>query len=59
MFTVYATKDGYEPSDSVTEEIDIRTLVGKVGDVNGDGEIGMPDVMFIIQYILRGKFPNE
>ena len=29
------------------------------GDANGDGEIGMPDVMYIIQYILNGKFPDE
>lgn len=29
------------------------------GDVNGDGEVGMPDVMYIIQYILNGKFPDE
>jgi len=29
------------------------------GDVNGDGEIGMPDIMCITQYILNGKFPDE
>ena len=29
------------------------------GDVNLDGEIGMPDVMFIVNYILNGKFPDE
>ena len=29
------------------------------GDVNGDGIISMPDAMFIIQYILKGKFPDE
>ena len=29
------------------------------GDVNGDGEIGMPDIMFIVNYILNGKFPDE
>ena len=29
------------------------------GDLNGDGEVGMPDVMFLIQKILNGKFPDE
>ena len=24
-----------------------------------DKKIGMPDVMFIINYILKGKFPDE
>lgn len=31
----------------------------KAADVNGDGEIGMPDIMFIVNYILNGKFPNK
>ena len=57
--SIYATKDGYEPSDTLTQEIDTRLLLGKVGDVNGDGEIGMPDVMFIVNYILNGKFPEK
>ena len=57
--SVYATKEGYEPSDVLTQDIDPKLLLGKLGDVNGDGEIGMPDVMYIIQYILNGKFPNE
>ena len=30
-----------------------------MGDINGDGEIGMPDVMYIINYILNGKFPDK
>ena len=57
--SIYATKDGYEPSDTLTQVIDPRLLLGKVGDVNGDGEIGMPDVMYIVNYILNGKFPEE
>ena len=57
--SINATKDGYEPSDALTQEIDTRLLLGKVGDVNGDGEIGMPDVMFIVTYILNGKVPEE
>ena len=31
----------------------------KAADVNGDGEIGMPDIMFIVNYILNGKFPDK
>ena len=31
----------------------------KAADVNGDGEIGMPDVMYIVNYILNGKFPEK
>ena len=29
------------------------------GDLNGDGEVGMPDVMFLVNKILNGKFPEE
>jgi len=57
--SVYATKDGYEPSDVLTQVIDPRIIIGKLGDVNGDGEVGMPDVMYIIQYILNGKYPGQ
>ena len=32
---------------------------GVRGDLNGDGEVGMPDVMFLIQRIFNGKFPDE
>jgi hypothetical protein len=28
-------------------------------DANDDGEIGMQDVMFIVQYTQNGKFPDE
>ena len=58
--TVYAKKDGYENSDVATKEINLSgTDYGKKGDVNGDGEVGMPDVMYIVNYILNGKFPEE
>ena len=57
--SLYATKDGYEPSDTITQEIDPRLLLGKIGDVNGDGEVGMSDVMYLVQKILNGKFPDE
>ena len=29
------------------------------GDLNGDGEITMSDVMYLVQKILNGKFPDE
>ena len=32
---------------------------GVRGDLNGDGEVSMPDVMCLIQRILNGKFPDE
>ena len=57
--TVYATKSGYENSDVATKEINISGLGGIRGDVNFDNEVGMPDVMFIVNYILNGKFPDE
>jgi hypothetical protein len=58
--TVYARKDGYEDSDVATKEIEVGgTSSGIRGDVNLDNEIGMPDVMFIVNYILNGKFPDE
>lgn len=36
------------------EESDVATFTYAIirGDVNGDGEIGMPDIMFIVNYIL-------
>jgi hypothetical protein len=61
IVSVYASKSGYENSDVVTEEVVIsgRRVVGLRGDVNEDGEIGMPDIMFLVQYILNGNFPDE
>ena len=57
--TVYATKDGYENSEVATKDIEVGGESAIRGDVNLDGEIGMPDVMFIVNYILNGKFPDE
>ena len=57
--TVYATKEGYENSDVATKEINVGGSGGVRGDVNLDGEVGMPDVMFIVNYILNGEFPKE
>ena len=58
--TVYATKFGYDNSDVATKEVNVGGGTSGIrGDVNLDGEIGMPDVMFIVNYILNGKFPDE
>lgn len=29
------------------------------GDVNNDGKVSMPDAMFIVNKVLKGKFPDE
>ena len=59
--TLFATKAGLEKSDKAHYELEISggSIVGLRGDVNEDGEIGMPDIMFLVQYILNGKFPDE
>ena len=59
--TVYATKDGYENSEVATKDIEVGGggSAGIRGDVNLDNEVGMPDVMFIVNYILNGTFPDE
>ncbi len=57
--TVYATKKGYENSDVATKDIDVSGTSSIRGDVNNDGQVGMPDAMFIVNKILNGKFPDE
>ena len=58
--TVYATKDGYENSDVATKEINVSGGASGIrGDVNNDGQVSMPDAMFIVNKILNGKFPDE
>ena len=49
MFTVsvYATKTGYENSEVATKEISIEGGSGLKGDVNGDGEVGIGDIISI------------
>ena len=49
MFTVsvYATKDGYVDSDVATMEISVEGGSGMKGDVNGDGEVGIGDIISI------------
>ena len=46
--TVYAKKDGYENSDLVTKEIDVR---GVKGDVNDDGDVTAQDASLILQKV--------
>ena len=46
IVSVYATKAGYEDSEVVTAEISIEGS-GLKGDVNGDGEVGIGDIITI------------
>ena len=59
--TLYATKAGLEDSDKAYYELEISggSIVGIRGDANNDGQVNMPDVMFIVNKILNGKFPDE
>ncbi|MBR6892963.1 MAG: leucine-rich repeat domain-containing protein [Bacteroidaceae bacterium] len=50
--SVCAKKDGYENSDTVTKEIDIR---GLMGDMNEDGSLSVTDVTILIDRILKQK----
>ena len=47
IVSVYATKSGYEDSEVVTAEISIEGGSGLKGDVNGDGEVGIGDIISI------------
>ena len=46
IVSVYATKTGYENSEVATAEISIEGG-GLKGDVNGDGEVGIGDIISI------------
>ena len=48
--TVYATKDGYENSDTATAEF---TATGKVGDLNGDGKVNVADHVKLSEIIMN------
>lgn len=43
----------YLVNDSGTSNVPMR------GDVNKDGEVNIPDAMYIVNKILNGKFPDE
>ena len=47
IVSVYATKTGYENSEVATAEISIEGSSGLKGDVNGDGEVGIGDIVSI------------
>ena len=46
---VYASKEDYTNSDTLTQEIDIS---GLIGDMNGDGSITVTDVVILLDKIL-------
>lgn len=50
--SVYATKDGYEDSDVATADVEISW--GKKGDVTGDGEVNVSDLVTTTN-IIMGK----
>lgn len=52
IISVYATKEGYEPSDSLTLETSPKVLLDKFGDVNGDGTINGTDIQEVINIIV-------
>ena len=53
--SVYAKKEGYEPSDTITYEIDPRVLMGIIGDVNNDGKVNGTDIQEVINIIVEGE----
>ena len=50
--SVYATKAGYDNSDTATAEF---TATGKQGDMNGDNNITVTDALMIVDQILKNK----
>ncbi len=49
--SVYATKDGYNNSETATK--DIKLSVGEKGDVNGDGKVSITDAVGVVNIILN------
>ena len=50
--SVYATKAGYENSDTATKEINMAGTGGILGDVNGDGVVNAADIVMITNIIM-------
>lgn len=46
--SVYAVKEGYENSDTATTTINMSQM----GDLNGDGQVSIADVTFLVNLIL-------
>ncbi len=56
--SVYATKSGYQNSETVTKDIELS--IGKKGDVNGDGKVSITDAVNVVNIILNGgDSPSE
>ena len=53
--SVYATKDGYEPSESLAIETTPKVLLDKLGDVNGDGVVNGTDIQEVINIIVNAE----
>ena len=51
--TVYATKEGYQDSDSV--EADVELNVGILGDTNRDGRVTITDAVGVVNIILNNS----
>ena len=49
--SVYATKAGFDNSDVATEEIEV---LGMKGDINGDGEVNVTDIVTLVNIIMSG-----
>ena len=55
IVSVYAKKSGYDNSEVVTKQIDIR---GLKGDVNADGVVSITDAVSVVNIILdNGEAP--
>lgn len=50
VVTVYATKEGYDQSDTAQKEIQVKG--GKPGDANGDGVVNAADVVKTVNIIM-------
>jgi len=50
--TCFATCPGYNTSNVVTRKLNLNDLVSGNGDVNGDGEINISDITYLVNKIL-------
>ena len=55
--SVYASKEGFDNSETVRKTITTGGTGGQVGDVNGDGEVNAADIAKLVEIIL-GKNKN-
>ena len=51
--TVYATKEGYQDSDTATAEF--TAAGGKIGDLNSDGEVTVTDALIIMDMVPKNE----